>query len=69
MSDYHSTENIPDEAAGVKTRLLNRLGTQAMTSVHTIQKAEIIDEWVKDNMDIFDKAIKEAYEKGRADGA
>lgn len=64
MSDYHSTEHIPDAVVGVKTRFLNRLGTQAMTSVHTRKKAKIIDGWVKDNMDIFDKAIKEAYEVG-----
>lgn len=64
MSDYHSTEHIPDGVVDVKTRFLNRLGTRAMASVHTRKKAKIIDDWVKDNIDIFDKAIKEAYEAG-----
>jgi len=67
MSNYDSTDNIPDAIVDVKTRFLNRLGTQAMTSVHTRKKAKVIDDWVKENMDIFDKAISEAYEKGLSD--
>ena len=68
MSNSDSTDNIPDAIVDVKTRCLNRLATQAMTSVHTRKKkAKVIDDWVKENMDIFDKAISEAYEKGLSD--
>jgi hypothetical protein len=67
MSNSDSTDNIPDAIVDVKTRFLNRLGTQAMTSVHTRKKAKVIDDWVKENMDIFDKVISEAYEKGLSD--
>jgi len=63
MSDYTSTENIPDDIVGVKARMLNRISMQHMNI--PVDDIEAIDRFLKGNMDIFDDALSEAYGEGK----